>query len=138
MELLAPDLQDVVDLVKYNVSVELVLVGQLGAYLQVLLAHVEKLHHAPAAEEQLGGLLLLVVQLAEGVSASDVEVVHPVFAVELVLHGPLLMQRDVLEVDAGVQRVGFVHDLDLLDGLTPLQVLVGVGYYALLRGLGVR
>lgn len=53
-----------IDLFENYSADEGVLVGQFGAALQVLRGQVVEFHHATAAEEEVDGLVLFVVELA--------------------------------------------------------------------------
>ena len=86
-------------------------------------------------------VLMLVVDLAEGVSPADIVVVLVYARVYLVLQGSLLMQRDVLQVHVRIDGIALVHHLNLLVPLAESQELLGVGEEALggggLDGVGL-
>lgn len=85
MQLRLPRVNTPIDLLKNDFTDEGVLVGQFGAALQVLRGQVVEFHHAPAAEEEVAGLVLFVVELAQGVAAADVVVEHLATGVHFVL-----------------------------------------------------
>lgn len=117
--------------------------GQIGRVEEVLRLEVVEFLHAPPAEEEVELLLslrvlVLVVDLAEGVAPADVLIVLVDARVDLVLERALLVQGDILEVDVGVDGIALVHHLDLLVAKAESQELLGVGEEALGGGGGLE
>lgn len=112
--------------------------GEIGGIEEVLGLEIIEFLHAPPAEEEvvlLLGLhiLILVVDLAEGVAPADVLVVLVDARVYLVLERTLLMQGDILQVDVWVDRIALVHHLDLLVALAKSQEFLCISEEALGR-----
>lgn len=100
------------------------LVSEFAADPQVLGLQVIEFLHSPPAHEECCFAAMGVVDLAQSVASPDVVVVLVVLGVDLVLQGPLLVQRDVLQVYVRQNGVTLVHYLYLLILLAHRQVFV--------------
>lgn len=84
---------------------------------KVLLFEIIKLLGSSPTEEEIVFLFvpcfLLVVDLAQCVSPSDIDIVQVVLAVSLVLHGSLILERNVFQIHIRKDRILLVHDFDL-------------------------
>lgn len=110
--------------------------GQVGRVEQVLWLEIIEFLHPPPAKEEVVLLLslhilILVVDLAEGVAPADVLVVLVNAGVDLVLEGTLLMQGYILQEDMRIDGIALVHHLNLLVALAESQEFLGVGEEAL-------
>ena len=71
---------------------------------------------------------IIVVDLTESVTPSNINVIRVIFAVGFIFHGSFIMERDIFEVDIVPYGILFVHDFNFFVVFAVLKVILRISY----------